>query len=224
MARFNFEDADNYGGSGNSSSFFSLKNDKDTARVRFLYRGMQDIEGYACHKVAVGTRQNGAPNERYVNCLRAYNEPVDNCPFCAAGFKVTPRLFIKLFNEDTKEVQVWDRSKSYYQRLAGLAARYNPLCDEVVEIERNGVAGDMHTDYMFYPVDNSQFDIEGVEIQEPLGSIILDKSAEEMEQYLDTGAFPNDGQAVAQTRSANRENLEQPTGRRTPSNTGRRAF
>ena len=142
MAEFSMNEADNYGGNG-GGSFFTLKDDKDKARVRFLYRGVEDVKGYACHKVAVGDK------DRYVNCLRAYNEPLDKCPFCAAQLKVTPRLFLSLYNEDAGEVQVWERSKSYFQRLASLSSRYNPLHDEIIEIERSGKKSDyqMRTAY-----------------------------------------------------------------------------
>lgn len=218
MARFSFENADNYGGQGNGSSFFSLKNDKDTARVRFLYSTIDDVQGYAVHRVKVGDK------DRYVNCLREYNEPIDNCPFCKAQLRVQPRLFIKLYNEDASECQIWDRSKSYFQRLASLASRYNPLCNEIVEVERSGAAGDMHTTYEFYPIDNSDFDLNSVECSEPLGTIILDKSYEDMQDYLEIGSFPTDSDNVAQTRTSSRENLEQPVGRRTPANTARRSF
>lgn len=215
MAEFSINEADNYGGNG-GGSFFTLKDDKDKARVRFLYRGVEDVKGYACHKVAVGDK------DRYVNCLRAYNEPLDKCPFCAAQLKVTPRLFLSLYNEDAGEVQVWERSKAYFQRLASLSSRYNPLHDEIIEIERSGKKGDMHTTYEFYPIENEPVNLDDFEISNPLGTIILDKTADEMNEYLDTGAFPesNDGG----NNSSPRENLEQPQ-RRTPSNNPpRRAF
>lgn len=212
MARFNFSNADNYGSEGGRGSFFTLKDDKDTAKVRFLYRTIDDVEGYAVHKVAVGDK------ERYVNCLRDYNEPLDKCPFCAAQLKVVPRLFIKLYNEDAGECQIWERSKSYFQRIASLSSRYNPLCNEVVEIERSGKKGDMQTTYEFYPIDNSEVNLDDYECSEPLGTIILDKTAEEMNEYLDTGSFPSDSQQVSQASH------EEQVIRRTPSNSGRRAF
>lgn len=228
MARFNMGDADNYGGNGNGGSFFTLKDDKDTAKVRFLYRTIDDVQGYAVHKVAVGDK------DRYVNCLREYNEPLDKCPFCEAQLKVVPRLFIKLFNEDANEVQIWERSKSYFQRLNSLASRYNPLCNEIVEIERSGKKGDMQTTYEFYPIENSEVNLDDYEVPDPLGTIILDKTAEEMYEYLDTGSFPQDSSTVAQNRSGNRnggneeppwDNRDNGVTRRTPSNTnGRRAF
>ena len=216
MAEFSMNEADNYGGNG-GGSFFTLKDDKDKARVRFLYRGVEDVKGYACHKVAVGDK------DRYVNCLRAYNEPLDKCPFCAAQLKVTPRLFLSLYNEDAGEVQVWERSKSYFQRLASLSSRYNPLHDEIIEIERSGKKGDMHTTYEFYPIENEPVNLDDFEITNPLGTIILDKTAEDMNVYLDTGAFPDANEGSSNSYN-NRENLEQPQ-RRTPSNNPpRRAF
>ena len=90
MGTFNMNEADNYG--AQSGSFFTLKDDKDVAQVRFLYNSVDDVQGYAVHRVQVGDK------ERYVNCLRAYNEPLDKCPFCEAQLKVVHRLFIKLFN------------------------------------------------------------------------------------------------------------------------------
>ena len=216
MAEFSMNEADNYGGNG-GGSFFTLKDDKDKARVRFLYRGVEDVKGYACHKVAVGDK------DRYVNCLRAYNEPLDKCPFCAAQLKVTPRLFLSLYNEDAGEVQVWERSKSYFQRLASLSSRYNPLHNEIIEIERSGKKGDMHTTYEFYPIENELVNLDDFEITNPLGTIILDKTAEDMNVYLDTGAFPDTNEGSSNSYN-NRENLEQPQ-RRTPSNNPpRRAF
>ena len=216
MAEFSMNEADNYGGNS-GGSFFTLKDDKDKARVRFLYRGVEDVKGYACHKVAVGDK------DRYVNCLRAYNEPLDKCPFCAAQLKVTPRLFLSLYNEDAGEVQVWERSKSYFQRLASLSSRYNPLHNEIIEIERSGKKGDMHTTYEFYPIENEPVNLEDFEITNPLGTIILDKTAEDMNVYLDTGAFPDTNESSSNSYN-NRENLEQPQ-RRTPSNNPpRRAF
>lgn len=209
--RFNFNEADNYG-QQNAGSFFTLKDDKDTARVRFLYDTIDDVEGYVVHEVEVNGKR------RYVGCIRSYDEPVDNCPLCAAGYKQIPKLFLKLYNEDTNEVQIWERGKTFFQRISSLAARYNPLCNEIVEIERNGKKGDMQTKYEFYPTDNSEFDMSELEVTEPLGTIILDKTADEMSEFVKTGGFEDAGQQVSSQRG---EDIQ----RRTPNNnSGRRAF
>lgn len=221
MGTFNMNEADNYG--TQSGSFFVLKDDKDVAQVRFLYDSVDDVQGYAVHKVQVGDK------ERYVNCLRAYNEPLEKCPFCAAQLKVVPRLFIKLFNVTAGECQIWERSKSYFQRLASLSSRYKPLHDEIVEIERNGKKGDMQTSYEFYPIENSPVNLDDFDIPDPLGTIILDKTAEEMNEYLDTGAFPpTDGDTQGtQNQQPVRRSVNEGVQRRTPSGNGapaRRAF
>ena len=220
MATFGFNEADNYGNSG-GGSFFSLKDDKDTAKVRFLYRTIDDVSGYAVHRVQVGDK------ERYVNCLREYNQPLDMCPFCAAQMEVQARMFIKLYNEDAGECQIWDRSKAYFQKLASLANHYNPLCNELVEIERNGKKGDQKTEYMFYPIENSEVNLEDYDVVDPIGTIILDKTADEMNVYLDTGAFPetensNNNQTNNKSNN-NARNYNEPQ-RRTPNQPARRAF
>jgi hypothetical protein len=223
MAKFSMSEADNYGSNG-GGSFFTLKDDKDTARVRFLYNSIDDVEGYAVHEVEIGGKK------RYVNCLRSYKDPLDACPFCAAQMRVVPKLFIKLFNEDAGECQIWERGKAYFQRLASLSSRYNPLVNEVVEIERSGKKGDMQTTYEFYPIENSEVNLDDYDCSEPLGTIILDKTAEEMYEFLDSGAFPasdsSDSNGGGSEGRRQDRSDDRPVGRRTPSNNnpGRRAF
>ena len=194
MAQISMSEADNYGVS-NRGSFFQLKNDKDTARVRFLYGTADDVVGHAVHTVKIGDR------DKYVNCLRTYNEPIDKCPLCKAGNKVKPRLFIKLYNEDAGETQIWERGKDFYNVLAGLSSRYNPLYNEIIEIERQGEKGNIHTKYQPYPIENSPVSLDDFEDIDPIGLNVLDKSAEEMETYIRTGDFgDDDGYKVAQER------------------------
>lgn len=211
MASFGFNDKDNYG-QQNKGSFFSLKNDKDTAHVRFLYRSMDDVKGYSVHRVAVGD------SERYVNCLRNYNDPIDKCPFCKAQFKVTPKLFVPLYNEDVKEVQLWERGKTFFDKLSGIAARYNPMHGNIFEIVRNGKKGDMQTTYDIWPTtETSDFNFDEITVADPLGSIIMDKSFDEMQAYVEQGSFPDTASDVASARSGGSEEYQ----RRTP---GTRAF
>ena len=206
MGRFSYEDADNYGNS-NTSSFFSLKEDKDTARVRFMYNSMKDVEGYAVHEV---TLDDG--KRRYVNCLRDYNDPRDVCPFCARGNAQKAKLYIPLYNVDSGEVQVWERGKKFFGDISSLCSRYSsadrPLVSRVFEIERHGKKGDTSTTYGIYPCDGYEevalADLP--EAPEVLGSIILDKSAREMEDFIQNGEFPAD----------NKRQEDEPVRRRTP--------
>ena len=60
------EDMDHYGGQG-SAGFFSLKDDKDTARVRFMYSGIEDVQGYAVHEVKSVIITNTKANATAIN-------------------------------------------------------------------------------------------------------------------------------------------------------------
>lgn len=184
MGQFNHNEADNYG-NGNSGSFFSLKNDGDIARVRFMYNDINDVIGYAVHEVEVDGKK------RYVNCLRSYNEPVDNCPLCAAKNKVIAKIFIPLYDLDDEEIKIWDRGKTYLAKLSSLSARYNPLVSMPFEIERHGKKGDTNTTYEIFPLERDEITLEDLpEVPSALGTIILDKTYEDLDYYLINGVFP----------------------------------
>ena len=215
MARFNTETADKYGGQG-GAGYFSLKNDKDVARVRFMYNGIDDVEGYAVHQVEIDGRK------RYVNCLREYNEPKDKCPFCRESMFTTAKLFVPLYNVDEDKVQVWERGKKFVAKISSICARYPNVVSHVFEIERNGKKGEQTTTYEIYEVDKDNTTLEDLpEASNPLGTIVLDKSADDMEFFLDNGYFPPDGDEAPVRRRSSRS--EEPAGeirstRRTPAN------
>lgn len=220
MGRFAYNDVDNYGGNG-GSSFFSLKNDGDTARVRFLYNGMEDVAGYAVHDVVVDDKH------RYVNCLRNYNEPKSKCPFCAANNFQRAKLYIPLYDIDAGEVKIWERGKNFFSKMSGICARYasgnTPLVSHTFDVERHGKKGDTSTTYEIYETGSDDIRLEDLpEAPEVLGSIILDKSASDMEFYLDEGYFPNNDGAPSRSRADRNSDSDdsKPTGRRTPSRRG----
>ena len=226
MARFMANEADNYGGNG-GSSFFSLKDDGDVARVRFMYNSMEDVVGYAVHEVEVDGKK------RYVNCLRAYNEPKSNCPFCADNRFQRAKLYIPVYDIDEGEVKIWERGKNFFAKMSALCARYSnastPLVAHTFDVERHGKKGDTGTVYEIYETGADDTRIEDLpEIPEILGSIILDKSADDLEYYLDNDCFPNNDGAPKRSESARndrgRRDAEQPTGRRTPSRRGDSSF
>lgn len=213
MGRISLDDIENYN-SNSGGSFFQLKDDGDNAKVRFLYNGIEELTPYVVHEIELDGKR------RYVNCLRRYDEPVDNCPLCAAQYKAIPKLFLQLFNEDAGECQIWERGKTYASRISNLAAHYKPLCNEVIEISRIGKKGDMQTKYEFLPIENSPVNLDDYECTDPLGSIILDKTYEELDEFLNLGSFPSTSSQVAQERSSNEQVV-----RRTPQgNTRRRVF
>jgi hypothetical protein len=188
MGYFAHDDADKYGGGG--GDFFSLKDDGDMAVRRYMYQDIDDIRGIAVHQLE---DDNG--NKRYVSCLRNYNDPVDVCPCCAASMRIQAKIFVVLWDDDTEQYQIWERGKTYISRLASLAGRYNPLYKTRFEIERSGKKGDTKTTYENYPVDKDpEFDdVDWNDFPEPpdaLGTIVLDWTADDMDDFLQTGEFP----------------------------------
>lgn len=203
MARFRADEVEHYGGQG-GGGYFSLKKDKDTAQIRFLYNGVDDIEGLSVHKIQIGDKK------RYVNCLREYNDPVDTCPFCRERMTPAAKLFIPIYNVSQDKIQVWERGKKFFQKMSSLCSRYPDLVSHIFEIERNGISGDTSTTYEIYEVDQDDTTLDDFEIPETVGGVVLDKTAEDMEYYLESGEFPpEEGE-----RPRRRENREEAPRRR----------
>ena len=204
MGKVNMNDVENYKG-GQGAGFFGLENDKDVATVRFCHENTDSIEIIACHQIEVDGKK------RKVSCLRNYDDPVDKCPFCAAGNPVQLRFFLHLLEYEKNrdgftgkyEKKVWERGRSFQKEILGLSARYNPLCDTAFEIERQGKKGDTQTKYGIYPMnytlDELPISNDDLENDSVLGTIILEKSASDMEYYLDNNEFPPTGNSDADT-------------------------
>ena len=216
MARFNYNQADNYG--AQKSNFFSLKDDGDTAVVRFLYNDINDVEGVSVHEVQVGDKRID------VECIRTYDEPIEKCPFCAANMKVNAKLFIPVYDENSKESKIWTRGKSYFGELSSLCSRYNPLVSTPIELERIGKKGDTSTKYQPYPRQSDNARIEDFPEIKAEGLTFQVKTAEEMNYYLQTGMFPEENNQVARgTRQAgNSREVERRAQREMPATPVRR--
>ena len=213
MARFNTETADHYGGQG-GGGYFSLKNDKDVAQVRFMYNSIDDVEGYAVHQVEIDGKK------RYVNCLREYNQPVDDCPFCKAKMYTVAKVFVPIYNIDEDRVQVWERGKKFISKISSICARYPDVVSHKFEIERNGKAGDTSTTYEIFEVGKDDTTLEDLpEQRDVLGTLVLDKSADDMEFYLDNEYFPPEGDEMPVRRNKRNDSEsenERSGSRRTP--------
>lgn len=214
MARFNMQEAENYGAVKNN--YFSLKDDGDTAIIRFLYNDINDVEGVSTHEVEL---PDGKKMD--VECLRAYNEPLHKCPLCEAGYKVNAKLFIPIYDVSSKESKIWTRGRTFFQKLSSLCSRYNPLVSMPFEIERCGKKGDTNTTYETYPTQSDNAMIEDFPEIKAEGLVFQVKTAEEMRTYLETGAFEdeqvpvrNERQQPRQSVRNNRETSARPMRRR----------
>lgn len=181
MSRFSFDEAENYGAVKNN--YFSLKDDGDTAKIRFLLNDINDIQGVAVHEVQVGDKKID------VECLRAYNEPIAKCPLCEAQYKQSAKLFIPIYDETSKESKIWTRGRTFFNKLSSLCSRYNPLVATPFEIERVGKKGDTNTTYETYPGQPDSARIEDFPEINPEGICFQTKSFEEMQNFLQTGMF-----------------------------------
>lgn len=214
MGRFFAQDVDNYGGSG-KSNFFSLKDDGDTARVRFMYNNLEDVVGYAVHEVEVDGKK------KYVNCIREYNEPKSKCPLCACGNFQRAKMYIPLYDLDECEVKLWERGKNFFQKIASICSRYakgdTPLVAHTFDIERHGKKGDTSTVYEVFETGSDDTRLEDLpDIPNVIGGIVLDKTAEELEFYAESGYFPNSNT----TTVARPKHDDDEITRRTPSRRG----
>ena len=215
MARITTEQADKYY-SGGSSEWFQLKNDGDVARVQFMFDGIDEIPTFSTHRIKIGDK------ERQVDCLRMPGDPIDKCPLCEAGVPAKAARFIVMYQLDDQKVKIWERGRQFISKLQGLINRYSPLSSHVFEIERHGRAGDQSTKYEIYPVDSiAPEDISQMEMPELEGSLVLQKNADEMNEYLETGSFPSEAESVpVRRRGAVADNSASPAPRRqTPATT-----
>ena len=185
MANFGINDVDNYG--GGDFSYFTLKDDGDSAIVRFMYNDIDDIEGYAVHRVEFS-------NDRhiYVNCMREYNEPMDNCPLCANHDFQQARFFFNLYDQGDQSVKLWERGKQILKTLIPLLREINgPICGTPIKVIRHGVAGDRYTKYSFELMTPDGCTLDDLpEPVNPLGTVIRSYSIDELNTYISTGRLP----------------------------------
>lgn len=211
MAKVNFnnleDDAFNSGATNNSGSdvgFFTLKNDNDEAVVRFICDSTDDFEILTVHDIQLGQRY------RKVNCIRDPHDPLDNCPLCKSGARINNRFFIKLIQYDkvldptnnvTKVIpkaMVWERSTQYAKTLKSYIDNYGPLSDVICKIIRHGKAGDMQTTYEIVPNLSKNVYPDNVYVKdttlfgsfEAFGTIVMNKTADEMNYFIVNGEFP----------------------------------
>ena len=197
MARFSYEESENYGSS--KSNFFTLKDDKDIKVIRFLYNDMNDISGVSCHEVKVGDKTID------VECLRAYNEPVSKCPLCEAEYRTKAMLFVPVYDVEEKETKIWSRGKKFFDKLSSLCSRYRPLVGTPFEVERNGKKGDTSTTYEMFPLKSDDSRIEDFPEINPEGTAFQVKTYEELKEYLRTGQFPTTQNSNNHTDRSNYE-------------------
>lgn len=208
MARFNYEEAEFYGAL--KSNYFGLKDDGDTAKIRILLNDISELEGIATHEVQVGNKSID------IECLRAYNEPISNCPLCSAGYKQNAKLFIPVYDESSKESKIWTRGRTFFKKITNLCAHYNPLVSTLFEVERVGRKGDTSTTYEFYQQKTDDSKVSDFPEINAEGTCFQTKTYEELENYLQTGMFETEQVARGTRQAGNTQAVERRAQRETP--------
>lgn len=207
MSRFSFEEAENYGAV--KSNYFSLKDDGDIAKIRFLLNNLNDLQGVAVHEVQVGDKKID------VECLRAYNEPVSKCPLCEAGYRQVAKLFIPVYDIGSKESKIWNRGRTFFNKLSSLCSRYNPLVATPFEVERVGKKGDTNTTYETYPMQSDNAKVTDFPEIKAERICFQQKTYDELMRYLQTGMF-EENQSRTNTTRHEEFATRQPAGREMP--------
>lgn len=159
---------------GGSNEFFTLKDDKDTAVVRFLYESEDDLDIYAVHEVNVGGKK------RYAECSQK-----SDCPLCASGNRPKARMFLQLIDGRDNKMKTWERGQRMIPIILGLFNKYGSLVNREYEIERHGKAGDTGTVYQLYALDKDNATLEDFdEKQDLLDGFIFTWTHEDMNRYL----------------------------------------
>lgn len=177
--------------------YFYLRDDGDEAIVRIMHNSPEDFDIVAVHQVAVDGRT------RNVSCVRDPDDFVDRCPLCQANFPLRYRMYVHLLVYTTDEngqlvatPKVWDRPASFSANLSDKYNEYGPLSNLIYKIKRHGKAGSTDTTYEVFPANAQVYRPELYPIPEgsfanyrTVGSVVLDKSYEELAQALAAGEY-----------------------------------
>lgn len=199
--------------------FNSLKDDGDEAVVRFAYDGIDDFDIQTIHVVEVDGKF------RRVACLRKSVSDKSDCPLCGSGDYAKDKVYIKLLDyvkdesgNIVAEAKVWERPAKFIQKIVsgftqatemGVYPMTSNISDVVFKIKRVGGKGSTDTYYDVIPANPNVYksdiyakdfsDFEGLDLAHHSYS---NKTAEEMDEYLKTGAFPEPIKKERQTTAS----------------------
>lgn len=211
MAKLSYEEYEKFNSKSGEQSqrssirFFALKDDGETAIVRFNIHTLADIAVSSVHTVE--NMEDGKKRYRIVSCIRSsFNDPVEKCPLCEAGNKMSFKIFVPLvaYNQDENgniiaDAMIWQQGTRIRQTLKSFIDDYGDLSDMLFKITRHGKKGDVNTTYSILPANPNVYkstiyvkDFSEFE-KNPnyLDNFVHERTAADMNIYLDTGSFPN---------------------------------
>jgi hypothetical protein len=193
MARITGKDAikqavKDFGGSG--VDFFTLKEDGQEARVRFLHRDDQDMDVILVHEL-----ETDDGKKRYVECTG------DGCELCLSGKVDRPRLklFLSLYDYTDQKLKVWDRGTQMIDMMLGYVEKMGNLDTYDFDIQRHGKKNDTKTQYQLFPhqpgpmIENDKKTVVELPVKpdwydgrrpDVFGRFVYQWTGDEMKEYL----------------------------------------
>jgi hypothetical protein len=166
-----------YGSSG--VDYFTLKNDGDSAKVRFLHTNDEDLNLALVHETEVEDKK------KYVECLE------EDCPFCEAYGRPQLKLFLFLYDHDDEKTKVWERGPTMVDFMLGFIDKYGDLNTRDYEVKRHGKPKDPKTTYQLFAEDRGPLmDKKDQEIELPerpklYGRFLLQMDKDKMLEHLE---------------------------------------
>ena len=169
---------------------FKLAKSGDSATVRFLHTSVSTIETVFTHWVQKGETW------KHFRCLG------ENCPACLAGNQAKERAYIRLFNYDTNEVEIWDRTANnkFLNSLVDVEKEWGGLNATAIKVTRES---DDFPTYALSPCPPNKYTIPNVEVDEKIAyRMVGNRSAEDITTFLTTGVMPPKPQKNEQSHNA----------------------
>lgn len=227
MSQFNFNDYNKVvnkaqSGSTNSSAkigYFKLGVGEE-ALIRINCSSVDELKFATVHSPIYGKKYEGLGSGfTPVSCLNEVGSYSDNCPFCKAaaeGHAVVGKAAKKVYVEmlvayadkatggwTVAQPVVWERPAGFANELAAKIKGYGSLKEVVFKISRTGVGKETRYLLDFIPVYNKPecvpTDFSAFENFNIAKHSFWEKTAEEMNEYLVAGQFPDNANKEAES-------------------------
>lgn len=137
-----------YESSGEKAKWLQLKDDGDSALVRFLHKDENDLDVFEVHSIEVdGFMQS-------VKCLG------DDCELCKSGNRPQLRIWLQMIDLEDDEVKIWNRGVTDIKRILEEISENGNLNERDYKIKRIGKKGSTKTQYVFYAKDKKERELK----------------------------------------------------------------
>lgn len=174
--------------------YFNLKADGDNAIVRLLHSTTSTIEKVVSHRAEV----DGKP--RRIRCVG------EGCPLCDKGSPDT-RIYVHLFDYTDNKEKVWERTDKILPQFEKLQTSWNPLSSAVIRITRKGNEFPKYDIEVLNPTSYADVDKSLVD-QQIAKFYSMNRKAEEIQEFLNTGKFPERKPFVSKEEYYKQKNSE----------------